>query len=213
MKDERVYWRTHFRNSKGTMDKPEVIKRLTAIGFVGAPARPSRAVSVVRRGAEYLYCHPADLSGYVLEDTVNEVIDALAGSTFIVGRVDRYNKALNYTEDEYRAALSAMEADLMEQVIRAFTTKRRNLYLHQSALESVRSGLPHFRIGVVGATIFERIERSLVAAILDRLVSDGRILTAQRGDITLYRTRMPKDPPIVAPSAAAMAAVPPGEDC
>ncbi len=199
MVDNRLYVKTYFRIDAGYVwgegmedDQykafhEELEKLLTPLGFeFDKPEDRRICVSpTCTRGVESLYCHPMNLSGYVLKDSIPEIEGALKDTTlFKVRNVDTYEEAYNYTPDELEQELANRRDDVEKSLLDAFKTKRSNLVKNPSAAMSVKAGIKRFH-----DTALEAIERRFVYQVFLDLVQQGKILGAKTAHgWTGYRT-------------------------
>jgi len=203
LSDPRVYWRTSFRLDTPSYRGPgwEAPARDAFTAEIGALLGGLGFVVTARHGwrvAEDLYAHPHELTGYVVADSLPAILDAFqAARTTRIIAIDRYGGAYMYTPDEYRTALDGMRASLASMILEHFRTPRRNLYRYDSALEGVRSGLPH--IGRGGGTPWHEIEWAYLRQLFQDLTTSGQIIRAtdKRGT-SMYRTAKQGDPGYVA---------------
>lgn len=214
LKDNKTYLRVYFRVEAGYIwgegmpsenrDRfcQEVREILSGIGFSISAPRISGGCPEAQRGGEYLYCHPMELSGYVAENSIEEIKPLLSSAkTFKLRKADVYDTSYNFTEDEFRAALKAEREKIEDLILARFRTPRRNLYHSPSLLFEVKSDLPFFREGIqsieMKAIEMKAIERGFVSRVFDDLVNRGHIIKARsKNDVTIFRTRTAKDGPV-----------------
>lgn len=201
MQDNNVYVNVYFRVNAGYvwsqgMDdeqlerfNAEVSHILEGVGFEMIPPKMSAGCYKAVRGVESLHCHPMDLSGYVKETAIDGIKTALEqAKAFTLRGVDTYERVCNYTENEFLAALKEKEEDITKQILEAFVTKSKNLFMPARTIEKVCSGLKYFRNGV-GTAPLEQMEVESIQAEFKRLVESGKITTATgRHGQVIYRT-------------------------
>ena len=98
------------------------------------------------KGAQYLYCHPQDISGNVLADDVERLARMIAGMKSCGYRwTDNYGDVIITTseDDEYKLyEQTYSNAQVTEAFVEMITTKRRNLYKCEwDAKRSIQSRL------------------------------------------------------------------------
>lgn len=132
--DPRVYQSVHFRLNSGDLRGiapedyffPEIMAMLTQhdYDFTVKPSDGSGRCPQGVKEAEHLYAHPADLSGYVLEETIDPLQASLiAAQSFRVLVLDRYDRAYHYTSEEFGAALDACRDDIAQTIPAPFRTR------------------------------------------------------------------------------------------
>ncbi|MDA8261220.1 MAG: hypothetical protein M0Z47_00155, partial [Actinomycetota bacterium] len=171
---------------------------LLDLGFEITRPRKHGRCTIVGRGAECLYLHPMDFSGPVVKNSIPEIERALrTAKTFLLRAVDRYQEVRNYTEAEFRAALDERHTEIATKIIRRFTTKRRNLYVHVwDPTNDVKSGIDYIdHLSDFSRSPLCDIERCYINAVWEELLARGEILVASyRNGNPVYRARSPRDP-------------------
>lgn len=103
-------------------------KKLSAmfapLGFSPVQSDISGGCVTMHRGKESLYCHPMDLSGYILPESIPAI---RAACPFHLRTVDIVHEAYDYTPEQMTQRLAELKPELVEAYKRAYTTKRRNL--------------------------------------------------------------------------------------
>ena len=209
MQDNRTYVKVYFRVNAGYqwgagMDDnkvhsfyAEVAARLVSLGFnceVKSHEEIHGACPMATRGVEWLYCHPMELSGWVVQDAVPAIEAALQNATtFTLRHIDTYETAMNYTEDEFRQALEAKGADIAANIRTRFTTKRSNLYTYISVLDTIKSGIQRAEPLYSFRSPLLAIENEFIRSVFDSMVASGDIVTIQSQGRTLYRARCASD--------------------
>ena len=215
MQDSQVYVRTYFRidtpsyfnkgdlGFKGDEGRTsfidEAVRVLESVGFERIKRQYERAGDCpsMQRGVESVYCHPQEISGYVAEEGITAIEEALQGATtFKWHRTDRYETMYNYTEQEFREALEAKRAELVSAILERFKTKRRNLYVYGcQVLYNISLGLPYIKHDAnFTHSPLEGIENEFKGSVFDELVKAGDIITASKNGAPLYRSRSLRDP-------------------
>lgn len=157
--DQKIYVNVYFRievgykwgEGMGAIEhaafETNIKKLLTNLGFNIWPEGSRSASQTCKRGVEHLYCHPMDLSGYVLKDKIQEIEDALKAHDKIGFRMtDTFRgDVFYYTEKEFTAALNEKKTELENDILEACKTKRRNLYKNvRQVLECIKINIPSF---------------------------------------------------------------------
>ena len=199
--DPRVYRNTYIRIRNAypdwkTADADAFYAELEALfTSAGFDIQRSRygAPNAVKDGTS-IYCHPQNLSGWMVEADVPALTDHLSqATTFRVVMVDGYKRGYNYTPGEFAEALAASHDAVRELLLTKFRTKRRNLYIPDDKLVYLQTALGFFRSGVIGSTELEKMELGYIRHVMNELVDEGRIFRATKGYRTLYRTRTARD--------------------
>lgn len=194
LQDPRVYQNVHFRLNSGDRRGiapedhffPEITVILEQHGFTVKPGdRSGRCPQGFKGGAEHLYAHPVDLSGYLLEETIAPLEASLAAAQhFRYLALDRYDSAYNYTPEELDRALDACREDIAHTILARFRTRKPTQFYSRDRLLNVRSGLEYFRT----AAHYNR-EVAFIDAVFAELVAQGHFLSTVHDGLTLYRTR------------------------
>jgi hypothetical protein len=165
----------------------EIVSFLEQIGFSTWDNWPvprySGSCPIGHRGAESLYCHPMDLSGYVKEEAVSEIMSILGrGTTFRLRAVDQYERVSNFTHDELREYLIAHFGEVDAIIKKKFATTRRTLYCQPVLTFSLENQVWFSDLNaVVNAFFYERVSELVKQNIIEYRL-DGKF-----GH--LYRTR------------------------
>ena len=164
-------------------------KIMKSLGFSVEPPKFSGECPTGTRGAESLYCHPQELSGYISREKVAEIETTLSSAkTFRHYHTDLYGEALNYTENEFRAALAECRPKLERDILAACVTKRKNLFkvFGFFSMGGLSSGLKYFRHSGL-----EGIEQTYILHMLNRLAGEGRLEKSMTKSGFGYRTVLP----------------------
>lgn len=122
-------WGQGMSKEAGDTFDAEIREILGALGFTPKHIRDgSGSCTVMQRGKESLYCHPMDLSGYVLEPSIPEIEAAISKArTFKIRKIDSVHTAFDYSAEQMTARLEELRPALEENALRCFTTARKNL--------------------------------------------------------------------------------------
>lgn len=140
---------------------------------------------------EHLHIHPHELSGVVAKNKIKAIAEALAACETISCRwVDVYDEISTMDNTAFRAALAERTEEIEADLLQAFTTKRKNLYI-----------VPSYWSGPIAAlsgkyTIRRRSCESgqdgvcceFLNSVFEKLVEAGKIVSAETKHGTGYRT-------------------------
>lgn len=146
------------------------------------------------KGISRLYCHPMDISGELAENLVTEVKELLQqGTTFEHYHTDEYETIFDMSDEAYQSYLDENKEQIQADVLKAFTTKRSNLYYDEynagRVLESVGKKWHIHRIqNGKNWRQANLLESKLIGSIFQTMVDDGRIVTCGVKNGKGYRT-------------------------
>lgn len=146
-------------------------------------------------GMECLYIHPQEISGVVQKNKIKKIAEDLSNcQTCSIRWVDIYDDVFDMTDQDFRAILSGRTEELENDILEAFRTKRKDLYIvydpfgsplaqiskkYSIYRKSNESGIDHTCLGFLNE-------------ILQSLVQSGKIAQAETRHGTGYRTATPK---------------------
>jgi len=145
------------------------------------------------RGKESLYCHPDDLSGDVLKDTIVEV-EALVSSakTFESRWTDTYNTAYDMDSGTLTSLLDDCRDELLAGMFDAFQTKRKTLFYtelrYASVLRKCSNEIAEKFIFLPRSGL-SRVFYVYTEEILNELVRKGLIIHKEESGRNYYRSR------------------------
>jgi hypothetical protein len=164
---------------------------LCILGGLGFTVQGERSAAIsscgacptVERGKESLYLHPDDLSGWLAEGSVGQIVEALkAAKTCELRWVDEYERKVDCTLDEYTTELARHEDVIRERWLERLTTpSRRKAYVRRTANIGTNDLInPMDQVGDYQArnsleAAFRRACDSVVGPILDRLIIEGLV--------------------------------------
>ena len=142
-------------------------------------------------GIEHLYIHPQSVSGVMAKNKIKPIAEALdACETAAIRWVDLYEDISTMTNEEFLSQLENRTEEIKKDMLEAFKTKRRNLYI-----------VPSFWSGPVSRlsdkyTIRRRscesgedgVCFSFISSVFAKLVEAGEIVEAETKHGTGYRT-------------------------
>lgn len=141
---------------------------------------------------EHLYIHPQDISGTVAKNKVRKIAEALDAMDDVSIRwVDVYEDISPMSEEAYRANLESKRSEIVEELLKVYETKRRNLYIVPNTLD-----LPEHR-AIAKFHIPRRCARrstddetghKFIDEIFKELVEAGKIVSAETRKGLGYRT-------------------------
>lgn len=166
----------------------EVVSILGGLGFTlqnegsGLISRLG-ACPTVERDKESLYLHPDDLSGWLADGSLAEIVEALkSANTCQVRFVDEYERKVDCTPAEYAAELAKHESVIRERWLeRLITPSRRRVYVrrttHVSTIDLVNpmTEVGNFQARNMLKAEFNKAKSSVTKPILDRLIAEGLV--------------------------------------
>lgn len=171
----------------------EVVNILGSMGFAVQGNHPAAisacgACPTVERGKESLYLHPDDLSGWLAEGSLAEIVEALkVAKTCHVRHVDENERKVDYTIDEYKRELSKHEAVIRERWLdRLSTSSKRRAYVRSSTSINTRDlANPMDEVGDYRAknmlkAAYVVASNCVTGPILDRLIAEGLVESTVR---------------------------------
>lgn len=146
-------------------------------GWTFHPSTSSSASDTVTKGWERLYLHPMNFSGEVLENEI-PVIQALLkqAATFKHYHTDIYEEYVEMNDEEYLALLASRKEEILHALLSACKTKRRNLYVCGDIVGRVAKQFSIRRI--CDRDKYGNKANLFVSKLFEKLIADGRILTA-----------------------------------
>jgi len=191
----KAYINTHFRIETGYVWREghskddrirfqEELKRVfPLIGFTVIEPKNSYSCYVVKRGKESLYCHPQDISGFILESSIEEIKKVLEESSIRLTAVDTYECA--YDGDE-STLLEKLEKEYKNEIsiklLNSLKTKRRNQYmtinLGSTSLQKVK---------LLDENLTRKVYVKFIGGLLKELCEKGLIIAWEEKENT-YRT-------------------------
>jgi len=167
-------------------------------GWVIEGAVRDCSCATATKGKSSLYLHPQNFSG-VCENAERELLFVAfqKAITFVCCSVDTYEEIFDMTDEQLMDVLIAKKAQIESELLEAFTTKRRNLYIvaHIDASIEIASQHSVKRLAIPDkpsfngvALVTQNICLKYVSDIFQNLVDTGRIVTASTKSGTGYRT-------------------------
>lgn len=160
-------------------------------GWTIKEKRSSSSCPVVSKDKNSLYLHPMDASGELQEDLIPEVEEILSkGKTFTHYNTDVYEILQDMSDDEYQIYLEENKNNIESDILKAFKTKRKNLYVVQSSavIENIKEKYRIQRIQEHICRSSNNLEWKFVSEIFEQLLKDNKIIVAKTKSGNGYRT-------------------------
>lgn len=153
---------------------------------------------------EYLYIHPNDISGVVHSSKIKSFAEFWCKDceTFSVRSVYVYDMLWEITDELYTAYLADKNPEIKDYIMSALKTKRSNLYVvlngtfnHLYDEAERRFGLPRcaYLKPHNASSHFDPLFRNHISDLIDTLISEGKIVTAETKHGIGYRTATMKE--------------------
>lgn len=166
-----------------------IFKRL---GWEIRPGNDHGICDAAVNGKQELYLHPMEFSGVILAEEVPAIETALqAAKTFRLREIRRFAQYEDMSDEAYAAYLDAHRDEMVNAILTAYQTKRRNLYI--TGDQSERIGKP-FRVlrlaskNESGDMAFERVNQ-----LTEELIAGRQLITAQTRHGRGVRSAVPAD--------------------
>lgn len=146
---------------------------------------------VVTKDKNSLYLHPMDASGELQEDLITEVEEILSkGKTFTHFQTNICEILYDMSDEEYQKYLDENKNQIESDILNAFKTKRKNLYVVQSnaVISNIKEKYHIQRIKEHICRSSDDIEWRYVSKIFNQLVNDNKIIVAKTKGGNGYRT-------------------------
>lgn len=186
MQDNNIYVNTYFRVNSGyvwgeghpeelnTAFRKEIEEIFSTLGFEITNPTQSYYCQTGTRENESLYFHPQALSGFIKQESIPLIEEALkSAKSFKHYHTDTYEKALNYTREEFRSKLEGCRQDIEMAILTAFQTKRKNLFKHENTINNISSGVKCLDDRI------QNSERTFIAEVFEDLLQQGKLEKAQ----------------------------------
>lgn len=147
------------------------------------------------KGMECLYIHPQEISGVIQKNKIKMIAEDLANcQTCSIRWVDIYYDVSDMTDQDFRAILSSRTEEIENDILEAFQTKRKNLYIvydpFGSPLAKVSKKYSIYRKS--NDSGIDRVCLDFLNEVLQSLVQSGKIAQAETKYGTGYRTAILK---------------------
>jgi len=148
--------------------------------------------STVTKAKQELYLHPDHFSGVAVKENIPHIEQVIkSGKLFTPRWTDVYDEVFDMTDEEYLELLQSKKAEIEQDLLEKFQTKRSNLYITSSwnGVNSVYSKHHLKRLSsYVGVYSSSDPDWQFIEKIFNELVNEGRIVTAETKNGTGYRT-------------------------
>ena len=136
----------------------------------------SGVCDTVTKGHQDLYLHPTSFSGVMDEANIQPLQEQLSkAKTFSCYHVDYYEEYLDWSDEEYRAALEAKRGEITDFILKQCRTKRSNLYITDPVADRVAQQFEVCRL----CDRNNGVGRRFVAELMAQLLQEGRLVTAE----------------------------------
>ena len=157
----------------------------------------SSSYPTVIKEKQELYLHPDHFSGVVIEENITEIEQLVKNIDGLKYRwTDIYEDVFDITDEEYMNMLKSKRKYIEQDILEAFKTKRRNLYV-TSSRDCINRVLNKYRIKRltchIGVISSNNLDVQYFSEIFEELVNKGEIVTANTKNGTGYRTRTDKE--------------------
>jgi len=161
-------------------------------GWTLRPGNERGVCDTAVKGQQDLYLQPMNFSGVVCEEEIPRIEAFLAlGITFRCRGVDRYEPYLELSDGEYRALLESRQEEIARAILERFATKRRNLYHVNPGILPLAERFSVRRLG--DKERLHDLSYSYVTELVERMVRDGRLVTAKVKDGVGIRAATPEE--------------------
>ena len=132
----------------------------------------------VTKGHQDLYLHPTSFSGVLDEANIQPLQEQLSkAQTFQCYHLDCYEEYLDWSDEEYRAALEAKRGDITNFILEQCRTKRSNLYIVDSVADRVAQQFEVCRL--CDRDRNNSVGKRFVAELMAQLLKEGRLVSAE----------------------------------
>lgn len=195
-----IYRNVYFRLNSGYMTEHEntkaffedITKQFVSAGWEVEKEKYSCSCPTVRKDKNRLYLHPQSASGEVTEEIIPEVENILGkGTAFKYYKTDIYEVLYDMTDDEYRSVLDSKKETIKSDLLEAFTTKRKNLFVADTSavVMKVKERYHIPRLGSHLGRSSSDIEWGYVGDVLQELIDAGAFETAETKYGMGFRTK------------------------
>ena len=149
------------------------------LGWSIKPGEPGRGIcDTALKGKQELYLHPMQFSGVIRNDEISEIEGALhTAKTFRLRETRCFDRYEDMSDEAYAAYLDEHRGEMVQAILSAYTTKRRNLFVAGDISERIGKPFQVLRLASKeerGDLAYDRVK-----ALTEELIRDGRLITAQ----------------------------------
>lgn len=139
-----------------------------------------------------LYLHPMDFSGVIDEEEIPHIEALLAtAQSFHCRGTDLYGEFLDMSDDAYLEHLESKRSEITAALLQRYRTRRRNLYYSSEAALGIAD---RFSVNRLCDQEGRHNKAYLfVADLVEELISQGKLVTAQKNGAQFIRTAMKVD--------------------
>ena len=178
--DSEYQWGSGWPGSEdGTAFRGEAAALFKDIGWQIKQGNVSRGIcDTAVKGKQELYLHPMEFSGVIKTDEIPIIEDAIhRANTFRLYNTRCFERYVDMSDDAYGAYLDEHREEMIQAILRAYLTKRRNLYKPGDLSEQIGKQFKIHRLvskDESGDLAYERVKK-----LVEELIADGRLVTAQ----------------------------------
>lgn len=205
------YWETsiQIRSSYTGQDWPgpdeknaylEETRRLFAgDGWTVEIDRRNCVCDTVRKGQQELYLHPSAFIGVVSEEGEQEVERLLDSAiTLRFQGIRRFREYFDLSDEDYRARLVSQRGEIEAAILERYRTKRSNLYITEGQASKIAAQFTVHRLCDKNGR--RNLANLYVGELMDEMLEDGRLVTAQTRHGLGVRTATTRDKPPAHPT-------------
>ena len=132
----------------------------------------------VTKGHQNLYLHPTSFSGVLDEANIQPLLEQLSkAQTFQCYHFDCYEEYVDWSDEEYRAALEAKRGEITDFILKQCKTKRTNLYIVDPVAERVAQQFEVCRLCDKDRN--NGVGKRFVTELMAQLLQQGRLVSAE----------------------------------
>lgn len=200
------YWETsiQIRSSYTGQDWPspaeknaylEETRRLfVGDGWTVEIGRQDCVCDTVRKGQQELYLHPSAFIGVVSEEGAREIERLLDGATTIRFQgIRRFREYFDLSDEDYRTRLVSQRGEIEAAILERYRTKRSNLYITEGQASKIAAQFTVHRLCDKDGR--RNLANLYVGQLMNEMLKDGRLVTAQTRHGLGVRTATKRDKP------------------
>lgn len=158
----------------------------------GKEVRPgSGHCNRVHKDKQRLYLHPQSFSGIVDEGQIGDIESILRNNdVFVFTNTDVYDEIFDLSDEEYIGVLESKRAEIEKDLLTAFKTKRRNLFVTScwSKIDNVLGKHRIKRLDYSGVYTSDDLDSEFINRLFRGLLENKKIVTADTRNGMGYRT-------------------------
>lgn len=139
-----------------------------------------------------LYLHPMEFSGIILAEEIPEIENALRDArSFHLRETRCFDRYEDMSDEAYAAHLDEHRKEMIQAILSAYTTKRRNLFVPGDISEQIGKRFRVLRLASEdesGDMAYDRVKQ-----LVEEMIADGRLIAAQTRHGKGVRTALPAD--------------------